>query len=390
MTSILFANLIINFDIQSTIYVIFVKIIDVVMKRRLLYILMLALAFSVQAPAQVKLGEGIEVDKSVHNFGDVKFKSGPVSCTFTISNTSNSPIVIYQVTTSCGCTDANWTKEPILPGKKGKISVKYSNDEGPYPFDKTLTVYISSIKKPVLLKIRGSSVESVQKLEESYPEHIGPLAFKQLELNCGYMDQGGMKSEAALVANLSDKPMEVTFKDISENLKISVSPNPIPARSTAEISFSVTADRQLWGKNKYCAVPVANGKTYGNKKICVSAFTRENFEKLSDAERSNGPRPQFKESTFQAGKIKKGEIIHAQFTFENIGKKPFGVYKVDIDAAKWAHGRIPPTQPGESTTFNVDVNTSNMPEGEMLVIVTLTTNSPLRPIVNLFITGWIE
>ena len=44
MTSILFANLIINFDIQSTIYVIFVKIIDVVMKRRLLYILMLALA----------------------------------------------------------------------------------------------------------------------------------------------------------------------------------------------------------------------------------------------------------------------------------------------------------------------------------------------------------
>ena len=277
-----------------------------------------------------------------------------------------------------------------LPGKKGKISVKYSNDEGPYPFDKTLTVYISSIKKPVLLKIRGSSVESVQKLEESYPEHIGPLAFKQLELNCGYMDQGGMKSEAALVANLSDKPMEVTFKDISENLKISVSPNPIPARSTAEISFSVTADRQLWGKNKYCAVPVANGKTYGNKKICVSAFTRENFEKLSDAERSNGPRPQFKESTFQAGKIKKGEIIHAQFTFENIGKKPFGVYKVDIDAAKWAHGRISQTQPGESTTFNVDVNTSNMPEGEMLVIVTLTTNSPLRPIVNLFITGWIE
>jgi hypothetical protein len=38
----------------------------------------------------------------------------------------------------------------------------------------------------------------------------------------------------------------------------------------------------------------------------------------------------------------------------------------------------------------VDIDTSDMPEGEMLTIVTLTTNSPLRPIVNLFIAGWIE
>ena len=98
----------------------------------------------------------------------------------------------------------------------------------------------------------------------------------------------------------------------------------------------------------------------------------------------------FKESTFQAGKVKKGDVIHAKFTFENAGKKPFGVYKVDIDAPKWSHSRIPPTQPGEWTSFTVDIDTSKMPEGEMLTIVTLTTNSPLRPIVNLFITGWIE
>lgn len=360
------------------------------MKHRQLYILILSLFVCFQASAQVQLGNGIEVDKSVHNFGDIKLKSGPVSCTFTISNTSNSPIVIYQVTTSCGCTDAEWTKEPILPGKKGKISAKYTNDEGPYPFDKTLTVYISGIKKPILLKIRGTSVENVKKLEDSYPESLGPLAFKQLEYNCGYMDQGKEKNDAALVANLSNSPIKVDFKDISKNLKISVSPNPIPARSTAEISFSVTADRSLWGKNLYSATPVVNGKTYGTKKVCVSAFTRENFENLSNTEKSEGSRAEFKESTFQAGKIKKGDVIHAQFSFKNIGKKPFEVYKVDADAAKWSCGNIPVTQPGKSTTFSVDVNTSNMQPGEMLTIVTLTTNSPLRPIVNIFITGWIE
>ena len=360
------------------------------MKGRLLYILVLLAFASFSASAQVKISDALEVDKTVHNFGDIKMKGGPVSCTFTLTNTSNEPAVIYQVVTSCGCTDASWTKEPIMPNKSGKVSVKYSNDEGPYPFDKTITVYISSVNKPVLLKVRGVSVDVTKTLEESYPEAAGPFALKTFEYNIGTLEQGKVKTDAALVANLSNQPLEVSFKDMSENLEISVSPNPIPARSTAEISFSVKADRKLWGKNKYYATPVSNGKVHGDKKLNVTVFTRENFEHLSSAERSNGPRPKFDESTFQAGIVKQGETVHAKFTFLNEGSKPFGVYKVNIDAPKWAHGRIPATQPGSKTTFTVDIDTAKLPKGEMMVIVSLITNSPLRPVVNLFITGWIE
>ena len=45
---------------------------------------------------------------------------------------------------------------------------------------------------------------------------------------------------------------------------------------------------------------------------------------------------------------------------------------------------------GEEVTFRVHLDTSDLPAGEHLTIVTLTTNSPLRPIVNLFIAGYIE
>jgi len=89
--------------------------------------------------AQVKIGSQLEVDRTVHNFGDIIHKSGPVSCTFAVTNTGNQPAVIYNVVSTCGCTDVKWTKEPIRPGQKGTISVTYSNDEGAYPFDKTLT-----------------------------------------------------------------------------------------------------------------------------------------------------------------------------------------------------------------------------------------------------------
>ena len=173
--------------------------------------LILALGY---ASAQEKISDGLEVDKVVHNFGDIKLGSGPVSCTFTITNKSDKPAVIYNVVSSCGCTDVDWTKEPVMPGKTGKISVTYTNDEGAYPFDKTLTVYLSDVKKPVLLKIRGVSVAKAIPLEESYPVKFGSFALKDTEFKCGNIEQGEHKSEAVMVANLSNKPLEVTFTDI--------------------------------------------------------------------------------------------------------------------------------------------------------------------------------
>ena len=52
--------------------------------------------------AQEKIGESIEIDKTVHNFGDILLDSGPVSCTFTVKNTGSKPLVIYNALTTCG------------------------------------------------------------------------------------------------------------------------------------------------------------------------------------------------------------------------------------------------------------------------------------------------
>ena len=49
-----------------------------------------------------------------------------------------------------------WTREAIAPGAKGEIKATYSNDEGTGTFDKTLTVYTSAQKKPVILHLKGS------------------------------------------------------------------------------------------------------------------------------------------------------------------------------------------------------------------------------------------
>ena len=314
---------------------------------------------------------------------------GPLSCTFTMKNISEKPVVIYSVVTSCGCTDVKWTREPIMPGKTGTISSTYTNDEGPYPFDKTLTAYISGIGKPVILRLRGIAHEKQLSLEELYPVRLLGTGVKSTDLRCGNLEQGEKKSDETNIANLTSSPVEVTFSNMSEGLDMNVTPNPIPARSVARLSFTVTAREGVWGKNMYYATPVIDGKPAG-RQLSVYAFTKENFSSLTAEQRADGSRPIFSSNTCSTGKMKRGSMAAGEFTFSNAGKEDFVIYKADIDWPK-ATAELPGNvKSGYKGTVRIDIDTEGMPAGEMLVTATLTTNSPSRPIINLFITGWIE
>ncbi len=354
----------------------------------------LAMASVCVMSAQEKLGNGIVFNKMVHNFGDIMLGSGPVTCTFDLENKGGKAVAIYSVTTTCGCTDVEWTREPIKPGGKGSIKVTYSNDEGPYPFDKSITVYMSDEKKPVILKLRGVSNEKPRPLTEMYPVHYGALGMKEAEIKCGNLEQGGKKTDVAIVANLSSSPLNLTFADVSKNLAVSVSPNPIPAGGTAEMTVTVTADRKIWGKNTYYATPLINGKrqknSEGKEAFGVWAFTKENFSNMTDEQKQKGPMPRFETSTFSFGKARIGDEIQATYTFKNEGKSDFHVYKVDADADSYSSGEIPVAKPGATVSFKVNVSTKGMKKGESLTIITLTTNSPTRPIINLFVSGTLE
>ncbi len=364
-----------------------------IMKKHIISIFILLAAFC-SLNAQTKLENGVVINKIVHNFGDIMLGSGPVGCTFTLTNDNERPAIIYNVATTCGCTDIVWTREPIRKGEKGEIKITYSNDEGPYPFDKSVTLYMSDLKKPVILKLRGVSVEKPRPMTEQYPVHYGPFGMKEADMRCGNLEQGGSKSNTVTVANLGTTPLKVSFTNVSANLQVSLSRNPIPPGETSEMTFTVTADRSLWGKNTYKATPVINGKTYksqdGRTSFSVWAFTKDNFNHLTNEQLQKGPMPRFETSTYTFGKAKAGDQITATFTFKNEGKSDLRVYKVDTDGPDFAPVYIPVASPGEQITFNVKIDTKGMKAGESTTIVTLTTNSPSRPIINLFISGILE
>ena len=89
------------------------------MKRSLLSIFFL-LIVTLAAVAQPRISS----NKETHNFGQIEWKR-PVTVEYTITNTGNQPLVLTNVTTSCACAVADWTKEPIAPGAKGIVKASF-------------------------------------------------------------------------------------------------------------------------------------------------------------------------------------------------------------------------------------------------------------------------
>ena len=365
-------------------------------------------------------GDRVQFDKTVHDFGDIQLSDGPVTATFTAKNVGKEALVIYNVVSSCGCTGVEWARQPLRPGEKGTIRATYDNRNGAVPFDKTLTVYFSGIKQPVILRLRGEAHEKPVSLTEAYPAQFGPLGFKQVEIKGGNLQQGEQRGGEVMVANLGKKPLKLSFKDISDGLSLSVSPNPLPANGKGWLTYTVTADRSRWGKNWYYATPVVNGKTYkavinsdaesrgaapgaealradpnrnlgaGHAQIGIFAITRENFQEWTQEQRAAGSQPMLNGSTVNFPRTKAGKTVTAKFNIRNVGKSELLIYKVDCDSNHLKTLSVPTIAPGGEGTLSVELGTAGFPSGETLVLVTLYTNSPLRPILNLFLSGWIE
>ncbi|WP_288460290.1 DUF1573 domain-containing protein [uncultured Chryseobacterium sp.] len=83
----------------------------------------------------------------------------PKTIRFEFTNTSKKPIIIENVAPSCGCTTADYTKTPILPGKKGFVEASY-NAAAAGPFMKTVNVTTSDSKTPKTLSFKGTVVAS--------------------------------------------------------------------------------------------------------------------------------------------------------------------------------------------------------------------------------------
>jgi len=275
-----------------------------------------------------------------------------------------------------------------MPGQSGQISVTFLNDQGPYPFEKTLSVYSTASDMPIVLRIRGIAHEKQKSLSELFPTAYGSFRLRTSQYHLGQIAQGETKTDSAQVVNSGRTPVEISFNQISRGLIISVFPKRLNPGEKGYIRYAVdTRVHTDWGQVNYTAQPLINGRPEGTAPIEVTADIRHNFRNYTREQLAEAPILLAEQTWVSFDNVKKGSKVEKSFTISNRGRSPLIIHKAVPQTGVTA--KAPASiAPGKSETILLSVDTSGM-QGEVVKGITLITNVPSRPVLTLSVTGTV-
>jgi hypothetical protein len=119
----------------------------------------LGLGMSLQAQTKTSTstytgtGAEIEFEKKVVDFGNLKVGDVKV-VTITYKNIGKKPLILDDVISSCDCTEVEWSKAPVMPGKTGTIKATYTAKNTGL-ISKRITVLSNANTDRVILQLKG-------------------------------------------------------------------------------------------------------------------------------------------------------------------------------------------------------------------------------------------
>lgn len=98
----------------------------------------------------------LQINTVVKNFGDIEQFEKTIY-KFKLTNLNTEPLVIWHVTTSCGCTSPQWTEKPVKKNESAIVKIKYDSSKAG-AFNKSIFVYTNFDDKPIKLTIKGNVI----------------------------------------------------------------------------------------------------------------------------------------------------------------------------------------------------------------------------------------
>jgi len=201
-------------------------------------------------------------NQNVYDFGTILEKKGKVSHTFIFKNTGKQPVVINDVKTGCGCTTANFTKNVILPGKEGMLTVIYDPSDRQGIFSKLIEAHLNDGKDFVCCRIKGTVIPYVHTVEEKFPYAFGCGLFMNYQtLTFSSQKIGEPNAFFLRIANNTNKKMEITFKRIPNNRVLKMEEKLILKPKEQTLIAASYALRHHYRYNRHILIyPFVNGK----------------------------------------------------------------------------------------------------------------------------------
>jgi hypothetical protein len=109
---------------------------------------------STQASDPSSLGQ-FEFPAMEYDFGTIN-EGQVVEHVFNFTNNGQAPLVISNITASCGCTSPDWTKTPVKPGEEGFVKVVFNSTAKSGSQAPTVTIQANTNPTVTRLRLKGT------------------------------------------------------------------------------------------------------------------------------------------------------------------------------------------------------------------------------------------
>lgn len=360
------------------------------MKNIVLFFLLVGLPFA--STIGQNGGPSIKFETTTHDFGTILEADGSVEYTFEFTNNGNAPLVISDVTSSCGCTTPSWTNKPVLPGQKGTLTAVYDPFKRPGKFHKSMTIISNASIPQTKIYIKGE-VESIPRsTEEEYPKVMGGLRFQYASFNLGMTTTEKPVTREFKVYN--DTNREISFEQVfksPEYISIDFQPRTLPAKSPGIIAVTFDpAKIELLGYMGGRVIIKTDETFNSTKSFLLAVMVDEYFPPMTPEEYAKAPKLQIAETNYDFGNIKQGEKVTKDFIITNTGKSDLNIRMTRATCGCTAsEPEKSDLAPGESSKIKVTFDSKGR-SGEQKKTVMVYSNDPVNPTQKIAIKAWID
>lgn len=275
----------------------------------------------------------LNFENSTINFGTIAEEEGRVTKYVEATNRGDAPIYIIDIATSCGCTVAEYSREPIPPGGKAKIGVTYDPRDRPGRFERHLLITTSDSKEGIRIEVIGRVTPRERTVYELYPFDMGGGLRMESNFHAfAYVEHGASVEERIAYINNSDREIAITIDEIEVSGALTlIYPERIAPHATGDITLCYVLDESSdrYGTMSDIFRFVVDGKS-SNVIFSTYAIAVDNFTLVEDILAPT--------AVISKKIVKFGEILCDNGTLEqsieigNSGESPLEIRAIESDS----------------------------------------------------------
>ena len=336
-----------------------------------------------------------------YDFGTIGENDGFAQHIFKFKNTGTAPLVISNITASCGCTQPEWSKVPVEPGKEGFIIISYNPKGRIGPINKIAVVYTNEENgfKRHHLTILGEVVEKPSDPNVDFQKMSGGMDVEKNNLAFKVFSNTNVNRIATYIKNRNTETVYFSWENVPEYMSVQA-PDSLKADWPGEIVFHIDGPKTAEKRGRItekCTWMIKNsqGKILGKEQFNITINYLDDFSKLTPLQKVSSPVLNIKTTLLDFGTVKKATLglfggkANKPIVLTNTGKSDLIIHSMNGEDNRV---RLPDLKgktikAGESFTVNATVLAKEFKSENLDTEIYVVCNDPKGPVRRIKVTA---